>query len=207
MIELNNCGELRFHDPTDQNILLRLIFYAIQFLWIMIAIDPRTRNYLLFIDLIYVGDIMGQNIWIVSSLSIFLQSDFISSSKRHGHDNFILSSALVGAVLRLYASVIELKIKNNLLEDKDQVVSIIERMLFSCKPDLLISCGESPQLDTAEIDGILLFVVQTKDIWSRGEESGAVFVYVVNAIYTILLVMSLKLALICRKILLVWGNY
>ena len=133
---------------------------------------------------------MGQHIWIVSSLSIFLQSDFISSSKRYGHDNFVLSSVMVGAVLRLYASIIELKIKNNLLQNKDQVVSTIERMLFSCKPDLLISCGKSHQLDITEIDGILAFVLQTRDIWSREQEAGAVFVYAVNAIYTILLVMS-----------------
>lgn len=149
---------------------------------------------------------MGQHIWIVSSLSIFLQSDFILSSKRYGHDNFILSSAIVGAVLRLHASIIELKIKNNLLQNKDQVVSIIERMLFSYKPDLLISCGKSPNLDIAEIDGILAFIVQTRDIWSKEPEAGAVFVYVVNAIYTILLVISLKLVLISRKILLVWEN-
>jgi hypothetical protein len=80
----------------------------------------------------------------ISSLSIFLQSDRIISSKQSSLESFRLSSALIGSIARLLASLSELKFDVNLIRNADQVVGIIERLLFSCKPDLLISCGISP---------------------------------------------------------------
>jgi len=87
------------------------------------------------------GVIITEHIWIISSLSLFLESDFITSSKQYSQQCFTICSAITGSVLQLLGTLVELKLDVKLARNSKDVVGVIERILFLCKPDLLISCG------------------------------------------------------------------
>jgi hypothetical protein len=52
-----------------------------------------------------------------------------------------LPSAINGSILRLIASVISYGIDVNILRKEHEVAGVIERMLFSNKSNLLLTCG------------------------------------------------------------------
>ena len=135
---LNNDESL---NSTD---ILSRTCYAIQFIWVMIVLDSRTRIPIFFLT----GDavpIMAKHICIISSLRLFLGSDFITASKFGGLQSFSLCSAIAATTLRLLGTLNEFKVEVQFIRDSSDVLPIIEQMLFSCKPDLLISCGTSPR--------------------------------------------------------------
>lgn len=51
-----------------------------------------------------------------------------------------------------------------------------------------MSCGDHPLFNFNEIDGLFSFICATKNIWGAEKEAGAISVYVMDAIHTILLV-------------------
>src|ERR1700737_2885470 len=96
------------------------MYHAIQFMWAIAAIDPRARMSL---QQTNIGTIIGQHLWIVTSLSIFLQSQSFESIIVVSLDPQIdlLSSAIAGMILRLLASLVKWNIELNWLRSESEV--------------------------------------------------------------------------------------
>jgi hypothetical protein len=123
----------------------------------------------------------------ISSVSHFIDSDFINSLKEIGWRSYLLSSAIAGTSLRFIAFLLEKTIKVPQFGNVDEITGIIERMLFTSMPDLLTSCGNTFR-EAVNVDGIFAFVIATKAIWQKEKESGSISWLIVNALHTIILV-------------------
>ena len=119
------------------NVLLRTL-YALQLLWVMAVLDNRTRNPPLIIGP-NEGDVIVEHIWIISGLSFFLQAESLGWSKKQGLQIYMLYSAIAGTFARFIASLREWGI--NLIRNGSEAAGTIERLCFSSRPELLMSCG------------------------------------------------------------------
>jgi len=98
-------------------------------------------------------------------------------------------SAIAGTVARLIASLREGGI--NIIRNGSEAAEMIERLCFSSRSELLMSCGTRPGfMSVTGIDGILAFVVATGTLWGNEKEAGAISLHVVNLIHRIILVFS-----------------
>jgi hypothetical protein len=141
MLELFNDAEYWRQQLARQiEDALSQTFYVVQFLLVMVTLDNRSRDSLVW-DIANRDAIIEEQGWTVSSLFLFLKSDVITLSKDRGIYMFRLSSAITSSILQLISSIINLGIDVNILRKDHEVTGVIERMLFSCRSNLLIVCG------------------------------------------------------------------
>ena len=129
------------HLSTDDlhNVLLQVL-YALQFLWVMAVVDIQNCNpkSVMRVDK---GAVIAEHLWIICGLDFFLQPETLTRSKKHSLQQYIIHSAVVGTFTRFLASIREWGIETSLICNRTEIVGIIERLCFSAKPELMMSCG------------------------------------------------------------------
>jgi hypothetical protein len=131
-VELND--EMQIED------ILNRLLYAIQFIWTIGVLDRRAR---ISHSTTNLDPIIARQIWIITSLSLVLQSQFVTSAKQQGFRIYTLCSMLSGSILRFLASIAEWGIEVNCVRNETEVSTMIERMLFEPKLDLMMIWGTS----------------------------------------------------------------
>jgi hypothetical protein len=135
------CVDIDSSDTDAETILTKLL-YTIQFLWLIAILNPSAR---IPSKLTNLEIIITQHLWIMTSQSLFLQSNFFTSAKEKGFRVCMICSMIAGAATRLLASLPDWGIDILLTRSENEVYKFVERMLFEPKLDLMMTCGISPR--------------------------------------------------------------